>query len=122
MERVSGHFRRVSNRHVLVNAFFYRTETTAVFTKFPFDKVLIANRGEIAVRIARACNDLGLKTAGIYAKEDAGSLHVQKVDEAFRITSKNAGPIAPYLDTESVIAAAKKCGAGALHPGYGFFE
>jgi len=90
--------------------------------KLPFDKVLIANRGEIAVRIARACSDLGLQTAGIYAKEDAGSLHVKKVDEAKLITSSKPGPIAPYLDVASVIAAAKETGAGAIHPGYGFLS
>jgi acetyl-CoA carboxylase carboxyltransferase component/acetyl/propionyl-CoA carboxylase alpha subunit len=88
----------------------------------PFSKVLIANRGEIAVRVARACRDEGLKTVGIYAEQDAGSLHVQKVDEAVKVTSKKPGPIAPYLDIESVVSAAKQTGAGAVHPGYGFLS
>eukprot|EP00927_Polykrikos_kofoidii_P017712 TRINITY_DN1808_c0_g1_i2.p1 TRINITY_DN1808_c0_g1~~TRINITY_DN1808_c0_g1_i2.p1 ORF type:complete len:1214 (-),score=204.07 TRINITY_DN1808_c0_g1_i2:136-3777(-) len=89
---------------------------------FPYNKVLIANRGEIAVRIARACKDLGLKSVGIFTEEDAGSLHVKRVDEAIRVTSSNPGPIAPYLDISSVLAAAKETGAGAVHPGYGFLS
>mmetsp|Transcript_75916 Transcript_75916/g.180448 ORF Transcript_75916/g.180448 Transcript_75916/m.180448 type:complete len:1202 (+) Transcript_75916:95-3700(+) len=89
---------------------------------FAFDKVLIANRGEIAVRVARACRDLGLRTVGIYAKEDAGSLHVQKVDEAIEVFSSKPGPIAPYLDVPNVVAAAVNSGAGAVHPGYGFLS
>eukprot|EP00929_Paragymnodinium_shiwhaense_P007007 TRINITY_DN110967_c0_g1_i1.p1 TRINITY_DN110967_c0_g1~~TRINITY_DN110967_c0_g1_i1.p1 ORF type:complete len:1204 (+),score=344.28 TRINITY_DN110967_c0_g1_i1:152-3763(+) len=96
--------------------------STASGEKLPFDKVLIANRGEIAVRIARGCKDLGLRTVGIYAKEDAGSLHVQRVDEAIEVKSERPGPIAPYLDVGSVVEAAKKAGAGAVHPGYGFLS
>lgn len=89
---------------------------------FPFTKVLIANRGEIAIRVARACKDMGLKTVGIFAKEDEGSLHVKRVDQAVEVKSKNPGPIAPYLDVASVVAAAKETGAGAIHPGYGFLS
>mmetsp|Transcript_47899 Transcript_47899/g.137456 ORF Transcript_47899/g.137456 Transcript_47899/m.137456 type:complete len:1184 (-) Transcript_47899:42-3593(-) len=88
----------------------------------PFNKVLIANRGEIAVRVARGCQDMGLETVGIYAKEDAGSLHVQRVTEAIEVRSAKPGPIAPYLDIGSVVAAAKQAGAGAVHPGYGFLS
>jgi len=88
----------------------------------PFSKVLIANRGEIAVRVSRGCNEMGLSTVGIYAKEDAGSLHVKRVNEAIEVKSSNPGPIAPYLDVGSVIGAAKEAGAGAIHPGYGFLS
>lgn len=88
----------------------------------PYSKVLIANRGEIAVRVARACKDLGLDTVGIYAKEDAGSLHVQRVDEAVEVFSGKPGPIAPYLDFEHIVGVAKKTGAEAVHPGYGFLS
>ncbi|CAK0794458.1 unnamed protein product, partial [Prorocentrum cordatum] len=88
----------------------------------PFSKVLIANRGEIAVRIARGCQEAGLETVGIYAKEDAGSLHVRRVDQAVEVESSSPGPIAPYLDIASIVEAAKRSGAGAVHPGYGFLS
>eukprot|EP00930_Biecheleria_cincta_P034965 TRINITY_DN24097_c0_g1_i1.p1 TRINITY_DN24097_c0_g1~~TRINITY_DN24097_c0_g1_i1.p1 ORF type:complete len:1192 (-),score=196.57 TRINITY_DN24097_c0_g1_i1:42-3617(-) len=87
-----------------------------------FSKVLIANRGEIAVRVARACKEEGLQTIGIYAEQDSESLHLKKVDSAIKISSQNPGPIAPYLDVQSVIAAAKQAGAEAVHPGYGFLS
>eukprot|EP00931_Biecheleriopsis_adriatica_P049724 TRINITY_DN28770_c0_g4_i1.p1 TRINITY_DN28770_c0_g4~~TRINITY_DN28770_c0_g4_i1.p1 ORF type:complete len:1184 (+),score=242.43 TRINITY_DN28770_c0_g4_i1:24-3554(+) len=90
--------------------------------RLPFEKVLIANRGEIAVRVARACKEEGLRTIGIYTEEDAGSLHVKMVDEAVKVTSSNPGPIAPYLDVDSVVQAAICSGAGAVHPGYGFLS
>ncbi len=90
--------------------------------KLPFSKVLIANRGEIAVRIARACKDEGLSTVGIFAKEDAGSLHLRQVDEAVEVFSQKAGPIAPYLDVAGIVDVAKRTGAGAVHPGYGFLS
>jgi len=99
-----------------------RHRRTAATTPLPYDKVLIANRGEIAVRVARACKEMGLKTVGIYAKEDKDSLHVQRVDEAVEVTSSRPGPIAPYLDVGNVVAAARNAGAGAVHPGYGFLS
>mmetsp|Transcript_79954 Transcript_79954/g.209983 ORF Transcript_79954/g.209983 Transcript_79954/m.209983 type:complete len:1193 (+) Transcript_79954:109-3687(+) len=99
-----------------------RSHRSAATKPLPFDKVLIANRGEIAVRIARGCKEMGLKTVGIYAKEDAGSLHLQKVDEVLEVKSATPGPIAPYLDVGSVVAAARRSGAGAVHPGYGFLS
>jgi acetyl-CoA carboxylase carboxyltransferase component/acetyl/propionyl-CoA carboxylase alpha subunit len=91
-------------------------------SKLPYSKVLIANRGEIAVRIARACHELGLETVGIYAKEDAGSLHVKKVGQAIEVFSDKPGPIAPYLDYKNIVKVAVEAGAGAIHPGYGFLS
>lgn len=91
-------------------------------SNLPYTKVLIANRGEIAVRVARACHDLGLDTVGIFAKEDKGCIHVKRVGEAVEVFSEKAGPIAPYLDVAGVVATALKTGAGAVHPGYGFLS
>ena len=81
--------------------------------------LLIANRGEIAIRIAQAAAELGIATAGLYSDDDATSLHVRRVDEAIPLKGKGA---AAYLDIASVIAAAKKAGCDAVHPGYGFLS
>lgn len=80
-----------------------------------FKKILIANRGEIAVRIIRACRDLGIKTAAVYAPTDQDSLHVRLADEALPLTSP-----ARYADADGLIAIAHQVGAEAIHPGYGF--
>ena len=85
----------------------------------PFQKLLIANRGEIAIRIARAAAETGLKTAAIYPADDAASLHVRTADESHEIPGRGARA---YLDIEAVIAAAKAAGCDALHPGYGFLS
>ena len=79
--------------------------------------VLIANRGEIAIRIARAAAEAGIATTAIYATDDANSLHVQRADNAVALAG--VGPAA-YLDIDGVVAAAKEAGADAIHPGYGF--
>src|SRR5260221_3204882 len=83
----------------------------------PFRKLLIANRGEIAIRIARAAGETGLATVAIHPSDDALSLHVRAADESYGIPGRGARA---YLDIEAVIAAAKATGCGALHPGYGF--
>ncbi len=85
----------------------------------PFNKLLIANRGEIAIRIARAAGEAGLATVGIYPADDALSLHVRAADAAHEIPGRGARA---YLDIEAVIAAAKATGCDALHPGYGFLS
>src|SRR4051794_18616786 len=84
-----------------------------------FKKLLIANRGEIAIRIARAAQEAGLATVAIYPADDALSLHVRAVDAAHEIPGRGARA---YLDIEAVIAAAKATGCDALHPGYGFLS
>lgn len=82
------------------------------------NRVLVANRGEIAVRIIRACQDLGLSTVAVYANEDRGALHVRMADDAFRL--QGATPVEAYLDVDGLIGVAKRSGADAVHPGYGF--
>ena len=84
-----------------------------------FHKLLIANRGEIAIRIARAAGDAGLATVAIYSADDALSLHVRAADAAHEIPGRGARA---YLDIEAVISAAKATGCDAVHPGYGFLS
>jgi pyruvate carboxylase len=86
-----------------------------------FKKVLIANRGEIAVRIFRACYDLGLNTVAIYSKEDTYSLFRIKADESYLI-GENKSPLGAYLDVGLIIDLAKRRGVDAIHPGYGFLS
>src|SRR5579872_2960942 len=84
-----------------------------------FKSVLIANRGEIAIRIARALAELDIRALAVFAEDDARSLHVKAADEALALTA--AGPKA-YLDIEGLIAAAKAAHCDAIHPGYGFLS
>ncbi|HMO51205.1 MAG TPA: pyruvate carboxylase [Kiritimatiellia bacterium] len=85
------------------------------------EKLLVANRGEIAIRVFRAAAELGMKTVAVYSQEDRFALHRFKADEAYLI-GEGKGPVAAYLDIPSVIAVAKKAGVDAIHPGYGFLS
>ncbi|MEC8760539.1 MAG: pyruvate carboxylase [Pseudomonadota bacterium] len=86
-----------------------------------FKKILIANRGEIAIRIMRAANEMGKKTVAVFAEEDKLGLHRFKADEAYRI-GEGLGPVAAYLSIDEIIRVAKLSGADAIHPGYGLLS
>ena len=83
------------------------------------NKVLVANRGEIAIRIFRACTELEIATVGIFSTEDNVSFHRYKADESY-LVGEGKNPIDAYLDIEGIIRIAKDSGADAIHPGYGF--
>ena len=86
-----------------------------------FQKILVANRGEIAIRVMRAANELGKKTVAVYAEEDKLGLHRFKADEAYRI-GEGLGPVAAYLSIPEIIRVARESGADAIHPGYGLLS
>ena len=86
-----------------------------------FQKILIANRGEIAIRVMRAANELGKRTVAVYAEEDKLGLHRFKADEAYKI-GEGLGPVAAYLNIDEILRVAKACGADAIHPGYGLLS
>ncbi|TIX52987.1 MAG: pyruvate carboxylase, partial [Mesorhizobium sp.] len=90
-------------------------------------KILVANRSEIAIRVFRAANELGLKTVAIWAEEDKYSLHRFKADESYQVgrgphLTRDMGPIESYLSIEEVIRVARLSGADAIHPGYGLLS
>ena len=85
-----------------------------------FKRILIANRGEIAVRVIRACKELGIESVAVYSDADARALHVALANQAVRIGPPSAAE--SYLSIDAIISAAKSTGADAIHPGYGFLS
>src|SRR5260370_41983606 len=85
-----------------------------------FKRILIANRGEIAVRIIRACRELGIESIAVYSDADRAALHVREADHASPVGPAPAGE--SYLNTAKILEAAKRLKADAVHPGYGFFS
>ena len=85
----------------------------------PIQRLLIANRGEIAIRIARAAADLGISTVAVFSEDDEQSLHTRVADESFGLSGIGAGA---YLDAEAILAMAEKNGCDSIHPGYGFLS
>ncbi|XP_069573105.1 pyruvate carboxylase, mitochondrial [Brachyistius frenatus] len=87
----------------------------------PIKKVMVANRGEIAIRVFRACTELGIRTVAVYSEQDTGQMHRQKADEAYLI-GKGLPPVAAYLHIPDIIKVAKDNKVDAIHPGYGFLS
>ena len=87
----------------------------------PIRKLLVANRGEIAIRVMRAAAELKIRTVAVYSQEDRFSLHRTKADEAY-LVGEGKGPVEAYLDIDDIVRVAREAHADAIHPGYGFLS
>src|ERR1051326_8745375 len=112
---VAGTVSRYPARDYLVN------DNLMANTRSPIRSLLLANPGEIAIRVFRACNELSIRTLGIYSQEDKTALHRYKADETY-LVGKDRAPLQAYLDIEEIVASAKRHGADAIHPAYGFLS
>ena len=86
-----------------------------------FAKILVANRGEIAIRVLRAANEMGKATVAVFSDEDRLALHRSKADESYRI-GEGLGPVSAYLAVDEIMGVARETGSDAIHPGYGFLS
>ncbi|XP_050404897.1 pyruvate carboxylase, mitochondrial isoform X2 [Patella vulgata] len=99
----------------------YKSQTSQELTNAPIKKLLVANRGEIAIRVFRACTEMNIRTVAIYSEQDMMHMHRQKADESYLI-GKGLPPVAAYLNIPEIIHIAKENGVDAVHPGYGFLS
>jgi len=91
-------------------------------TSNPIKRLMCCNRGEIAIRVFRACKENGIKSIAVYSEQDKLALHRYKADEAYQVEAPNGSPVQAYLAIDEIIAIAKENNVDAIHPGYGFLS
>lgn len=91
-------------------------------TQNPIKRLMCCNRGEIAIRVFRACKENGITSIAVFSEQDKLALHRGKADEAYQVAAKNGSPVGAYLAIDEIIEIAKKNNVDAIHPGYGFLS